>query len=439
MNKCIITLARSWDSLVLTRNLGESGTRVITGDVTQLAPASLSHFAYKSFTYPDSFNKPERFMDKLVEVAEEHYDPDGNLVLIPQHHTSFVVAKYRDRLDGLVKMALPSAEKLDQVHDKGKLAEFCMDNNIRIPPTIVAKSLEELRDRAGEIDYPAFIKLRKSSGSVGIEKVDSADKAIESFERIVDKFDLSRESYPILQQMIEGEELCSAFLFANGKPKMEMTYHNIREYPNGNGVGFLRETVNAENLEATGKKLLEKLAWHSVAEIDFIVDENDCHWLLEVNPRFWGGLAQSVESGWDFPMKYYQLAVEGDIEPFKTKSKNIRTFNPCLAMLQTFSELTRSSSAQKEIKEAMEELKNNFNGEAVKSIGDFISKFSEAMNPKERFTKIFDLLHESQDTLDEFFRWDDPMPALGLLYPLLIFIKNGRVSIDKLVPGGKPK
>lgn len=53
--------------------------------------------------------------------------------------------------------------------------------------------------------------------------------------------------------------------------------------------------------------------------------------------------------------------------------------------------------------------------------------------------KIFELLDESRGAFDEFFQWDDPIPVLGLLYPLMIFIKNRKVSLDSLVPGGKPK
>ncbi len=439
MDKCIITFARSWISLVLTRKLGENGIRVITGDVTRLAPASLSRFSYESFTYPDSFDEPERFIDKLVEVAEAHYESNGNLVLIPQNQTCFVVAAHRHRFEGLVKMALPSLEKLEQVHDKGALAELCKHQNIWVPPTIVAKEREEFKDRAIEIKYPAFVKLRKSSASVGIEKVDNADKAIEVFERLIDDFDLSSEQYPVFQQMVEGQELCSAFLLENGKPRMEMTYRNLRQYPDGRGIGFLRETVDAKNLEATGIELLGALEWHGVAEIDFIVDEDGRHWLIDVNPRFWGGLAQSVESGWNFPLKYYQLAAEGHVEPFKTAAKDIKTFNPCLAMLHAFEELTKSSSAQKEITEAMEELKNNFSHEALSSMSGFISKLGSIVNPRERFVKIFELLDESRGAFDEFFQWDDPIPVLGLLYPLMIFIKNRKVSLDSLVPGGKPK
>lgn len=439
MDKCLITFARSWVSLVLTRELGASGIRVITGDVTRLAPASLSRFAYSSFSYPDSFKEPDKFIDKLVKVAETHYESNGNLVLIPLHQTCHVVAANRHRLDGLVKMALPSVEKLNQVHDKGELAEFCMLHNIQIPPTIVAKEREEFRDRVNEIEYPAFVKLRKSSASVGVEKVDNADQARAVFEKIVDDFDLLPKQYPILQQMIHGQELCSAFLLENGSPRMEMTYRNIRQYPDGRGIGFLRETVDAKNMETTGIRLLGELDWHGVAEIDFIVDENGHHWLIDVNPRFWGGLAQSVESGWNFPLKYYQLAAEGHVEPFKTAAKDIKTFNPCLAMLHAFEELTKSSSAQKEITEAMEELKNNFSHEALSSMSGFISKLGSIVNPRERFVKIFELLDESRGAFDEFFQWDDPIPVLGLLYPLMIFIKNRKVSLDSLVPGGKPK
>jgi hypothetical protein len=36
-------------------------------------------------------------------------------------------------------------------------------------------------------------------------------------------------------------------------------------------------------------------------------------------------------------------------------------------------------------------------------------------------------------TVSDVWRWDDPLPALGVLYPLAVFMKNGKVSTELLV------
>jgi len=40
--------------------------------------------------------------------------------------------------------------------------------------------------------------------------------------------------------------------------------------------------------------------------------------LIEINPKFWGTLALSIEAGVDFPALACQLALEGDIEPVES-------------------------------------------------------------------------------------------------------------------------
>ena len=37
--------------------------------------------------------------------------------------------------------------------------------------------------------------------------------------------------------------------------------------------------------------------------------------------------------------------------------------------------------------------------------------------------------------MNELFKKEDPMPLLGLLYPLKVFLRHGKVSADMLVTG----
>jgi hypothetical protein len=95
-----------------------------------------------------------------------------------------------------------------------------------------------------------------------------------------------------------------------------MTYRNLRSYPVKSGTGVLRETVDVPAIERIGSDLLAQMDWHGVAEVDFRWDGGEGQpWLIEVNPRFWGGLTQAVETGYDYPHLLYQLAVRGHVDP----------------------------------------------------------------------------------------------------------------------------
>jgi len=192
--------------------------------------------------------------------------------------------------------------------------------------------------------------------------------------------------YPILQAFAGGSDYCSTFLFDHGKYSASMTYRNVFEYPKGKGVGVLRETVKADALEEIGRKLLEQLNWNGVCQIDFRWDGRTEPFFIEINPRFWGGLAQSIESGWKFPVWMFDLAVNGHIELQKGETNNVRTVNPALMTLRILQEFfdTRNSI--------------DLTGR-IKDTGKLIKEMRGAFN--------------------EYFLWDDPLPILGLIYPLM--------------------
>ncbi|MHC4605402.1 MAG: hypothetical protein ACYTAF_00510, partial [Planctomycetota bacterium] len=120
--KAIITFARGWNALAATRSLGKKGIEVVTGDEYRFAPASFSKYSVDSFLYPNPDREPEAFLDKLEEVIREHRPESGEIVLIPIHKETYLIAKHRERFESIAKLALPAIEQIEQVHDKGSLA-----------------------------------------------------------------------------------------------------------------------------------------------------------------------------------------------------------------------------------------------------------------------------------------------------------------------------
>jgi len=104
--------------------------------------------------------------------------------------------------------------------------------------------------------------------------------------------------------------------------------------------------VSLSNEEADGyfERFLADLNRHGVCQADFMVDpQTGRPYLIDVNPRFWGGLAQAVAAGVDFPYLVYRMAVDGDIKPvrdFRTEvvtrwlGGDVGTFLPLLRMVK---------------------------------------------------------------------------------------------------------
>jgi predicted ATP-grasp superfamily ATP-dependent carboligase len=440
MKRAILTFARGWNCLAAARSLGRKGIEVIAGDEYRFSPTSFSKYTKASFLYPNPDDDPNGFLDTLEEIIRKYHVDGGEYVLMPFHKETYLIARDRARFEPLIKFAIPTIEQIDQVDDKGTLARLCQKRGLPIPKTIVVDSPEEFRTAAATFPYPAFVKVRRLAAAVGIKQVHDAKQAIDMFDHFVTQYHLGINSYPLLQQGVPGDDYCTTFLFDHGKVRATMTYHNLRTYPVKSGTGVLRETVDAPAMEQTGAALLGSLGWHGVAEVDFRWDGKSMTSatvgpvLIEVNPRFWGGLTQSVASGWDYPYLLYRLAIDGTVAAVDPKNNNAKTETPVMALLATLTEIIQDDSRMEQMREAYEELKLDFSpGSRLHALRDFFARLTHSGDLKARVEHARTLLRDHHNTVSDVLSWDDPLPALGVLYPLAVFMKHGKISTELLV------
>jgi len=439
--KAILTFGRAWSTLAAARSLGKRGIEVVVGDEYDFAPAGLSKYAVDKFLYPNPDREPEAFLDTLEAVIRKHKPADGEeYVLMPVHKEAYLIARHRARFEPLIRMALPTIEQIEQVHDKGTLARYCRKEGLPIPRTVVPESRREFMDAAAGFAYPAFVKVRQSAAAVGVKKVGSAEEAVRVFDEFVSDLGLGDGRWPLLQEGIPGDDYCATFLFERGELRASMTYHNLRSYPAKSGTGVLRETVKAPTIEAIGAELLIRLKWHGVAEIDFrwTGKEDSPVWLIEVNPRFWGGMPQAVEAGWDYPYLLYRLAVDGKVDPVEPHDTRVRTETPVMGLLATLHEVIHDEPRMEAMKGAYKKLQRSYiRGNRRMALRAFVNNFKDAADVPGRLERIRELFRDHRDSVSDVFKWEDPLPALGVLYPLAVFLKHGKVSTELLVSEGR--
>lgn len=438
IQKCIVTFARSWTALSATRCLGRNGVQVITGDSSIATAASLSRYSIERFVYPEPDENPEGFIDKIVEVAQKHSNPETDLVLMPTHTCTRQVILNRKRFEGIAKLAVPDIEQFEIADNKSLLSRFCQENNIWTPLTLAVDAPEEFRNKARTFKYPAFLKEATSLASIGLHKVENADEAIRCFDELVNRQEIHvRNQYPIMQEFVQGDDYCATFLFEHGEPRASMTYHNILSFPRNCGIGALRETVEAREMESIGIELLRKLRWNGVAEIDFRWDGHSTPFLIEVNPRFWAGMAQSVESGWEYSYWLYKLAVDGTVKSYAPTAKKVKTWNPALTVLIAGQEFFEHKDSRKDLADACGKFKEEYRRDEFGFLGILFEKISTLLNPHERMEAVKRIIDLERGAINEFISDDDPLPVLGLMYPLIAFLQHGKMSTELLV--GKTK
>lgn len=434
MARAIVTYARGWHALAVTRSLGRHGIEVFCGEEAPFAPCFFSRYCTGSFQYPSVSDDPDGFIDFLVEKVKELKPPgDEPYVLMPVHKETWLIARHRDRFDPYVNVPLTSLENMERTHDKGRLAVLAEELGITIPGTRQFASMDDLYRGLPEIEFPVFLKLRSASAGVGLKKCDTPEELTSTFRQFVEGFRLEPQEYPLVQQFVKGEDYCCTMLFDQGRKIAAMTYRNLRAFPRGTGAGALRETVSLPEAEQAAEKLLSHLNWHGMAELDFRQAKEGPAYLIEVNPRFFGGLPQAIAANVDYPYLLFQIASGKSIEEIPEVDYTTRTEAPLVGLLATLDEIAHDDRVLERLRNVRNELdvlgRSNIEDVRLRPLWEAIR---HAANPRDVKGYLREMFEKHRDTINDVLQSDDPRPALGVLFPLALMLRHGKLSMGLL-------
>jgi predicted ATP-grasp superfamily ATP-dependent carboligase len=78
-------------------------------------------------------------------------------------------------------------------------------------------------------------------------------------------------------------------------------------------------------MTAISTKLFDAIQWHGIAEIEYVTHaETGEHYLIEINPRIWGGINSAIMSDLDIVGTLLGIAQKADVEA-GTYRKNTQT------------------------------------------------------------------------------------------------------------------
>jgi predicted ATP-grasp superfamily ATP-dependent carboligase len=434
MARAIVTFGRSWHALAVTRSLGRRGIEVFCGEEAPFAPCFFSRYCNGSFQYPSVSQDPEGFVDFMVEKVEE-LKPAGDepYVLMPVHKETWLIAQHRERFEPHVSVPLTSHENMARTHDKGQLARLAEGMGILIPRTRQFTSVDDLYRAVPEIEFPVFLKVREGASGVGLEKCDTPEELTATFKEFVEGYHLEPEEYPLVQQFVDGEDYCVTALFDQGTCVAKMTYRNVRAFPRETGAGALRETVPLPDAEAAAERLLSELQWHGMAELDFRVAPDGTAYLIEVNPRFFGGLSQAIAANVDYPHLLFRIASGEKIEASPEVDYSVRTEAPLVGLLATLDEIAHDDRLLDRFRRVRDELgalgRSNVEDVRLKPLWESLK---QAANPKDLKAYFKEMFEKHRDTINDVTQADDPRPALGVLFPIALMLKHGKLSMGVL-------
>jgi carbamoyl-phosphate synthase large subunit len=180
-------------------------------------------------------------------------------------------------------ITVPAREIVLNAGDKLAFAEFLARLGIETPKTVaydVALS---------KIAFPAYLKPRRGSGSVGTQRVESAETMHEAARGRQDL---------IVQEAVAGTEFTvDCFAAEPGRVVAAVPRERIAIKA---GVSVKGRTYHHPRIEAIAGEVVEKTGITGPANVQGMLRADGSFSIIEMNPRFSGTLALTTASGINF-------------------------------------------------------------------------------------------------------------------------------------------
>ena len=278
--------------------------RVITTDINPLSPAL--YFGHKHHIVPLTTDS------HYIPIIESICDAEGVNLVIPTIDDELpIFGRVLGRFMQLGISVAVSSERTSMIcNDKYETYLFAERNGIRTPKTRLAADV----DFHG-LQYPVYVKPRFGRGSVNVFVVPNETQLRLFLDYVPDA---------IVQDELVGKEFTVDVL-------SDFESRVVSVVPRERLViraGVSDKGITRKNAEvvAFAKEVAEKLQIVGPANIQCKWDGRNVS-LIEVNPRFAGGIPLTIASGADFPAWLVQLAAGIGVAP------QIGKFQDGLAMM----------------------------------------------------------------------------------------------------------
>ncbi|MSS44353.1 ATP-grasp domain-containing protein [Anaerosalibacter bizertensis] len=293
MNILITSAGRRTKLVEYFKNEFKDDGKVIVTDCDTLAPAL--YIADKYYIVP-RIDDPE-YLSTIKEICKNE-EIDGILSLIDPELS--LLSYHRDEFEEIgTKVIISDYDVVETCFDKMNMYKFLVNNGFKTAKTYDSLIAFKEDYNMDNIDLPVFVKPRKGSASLGINKIDDFEILVilksKDNELLIQEF-LDGKEYGIdVYVDIISKEIVS--IFAKEKIKMRA------------GETDKAVSIIDEKLFNIIDEFVKKLGTIGPIDVD-VFEVNGEYYISEVNPRFGGGYLLAYECGENFP-QYIKNNLEG--------------------------------------------------------------------------------------------------------------------------------
>jgi len=311
--------------LGIIRSLGKKKLRVMVAGNHGKSPAFYSKYIAGFFSYPKGPQMHNALIRKIKKYRPKVFMPlfDSCVRTVYEHQK--VYQKYTN----LIPMI--SYKKFALLDTKSKFAEFALKNKIAIPLTYICETETDIVKASRNIGFPLIIKPHIGRGSNGVYLIkNERDLIIKSrnmkTRKTIQCFDASKI---IVQEYISNDLYTFNVFVHNAKIIARHQIKTLETYPAVCGSPASCISVYDKKLDDTGFEVLDKIRLkNGVLNMQFLYDWKDKKYkLIEINPRIWSSIQNSIDSGVDFPYLLYLTAQGKKVSHIRNYKINLRTKN----------------------------------------------------------------------------------------------------------------
>lgn len=292
----------------VVESLGRRGIPVHVVDRSKHAMCRYSRWAKSYHPVPNFFEEPEAYVRTVAGVARKV----EARVLIPVLEDIITLAAFEDALPKGLGFAHAPVETLRAANDKWEVMKLCGRLGVPCAESFVPESLEELRGRASDVEYPAVIKTRLGNAGKGVAIVSNGNELVSEYREIVARFSIPAEKQPMVQEYLGSDVSGVCMIYDRGRliAATAETYLRCKE-GNRFSTSVFRQSDHDPEAVENCRKVADALAWHGVIHFDLIRDSRTgVRKITEINPRFWGGAERSHRRRCGFPLYALRAGVD---------------------------------------------------------------------------------------------------------------------------------
>lgn len=325
----VLILDSGRQALPFLRSLKRNGHYVAIACGSRLTTGYFSRYADKRLIWPNYFQDPKGFKEKLIEYLRNH-QPDVTLSV--GDISAQIISENKPEILKWTKVTVPDLEIFNRGVDKASVMSYCMDNQIPCPKTFFVEE-KNLKNNVKEMLFPVMVKPRRGLGAIGLHRFETAEEVLAHYERLE-----AMHGDLLIQEFIPqngGMQFqAEAFLDVDSKMMVCMVIEKPRFFPVTGGTSTANVTIDRRDIQESVRRLLEGIQWTGAADVDLILDPRDnVPKILEINPRVTAGIKIGFAAGIDYADLHLRLAMGQDIPKIDSYKLGVYSRNLCMDIL----------------------------------------------------------------------------------------------------------